>query len=170
MHHMGRDLVGVSLGEIEADFHRLRRRVPAGRHEVPAASLMMPQPMSADRMAVTWFGDCSGVLRAPDGSSQVLGDAVSHRRKEVSHASEAAAQSAGGPAGRCPAGARATALLPSLPTGESHHWPIRWLALSTCSFSCRGLNSRPDLVKLYKRPVLRLQTPARPRRLICGCL
>jgi hypothetical protein len=97
-HHVGHELLGVSLGEIEADFHRQRRRAPAARHEIPMASLMMAQPVASSRVAVTWFGDCSGVLRGADGSLQVLGGALDSRQREGSDASAAAARAGGGPA------------------------------------------------------------------------
>lgn len=96
--HIGCELLGVGLREIEAEFHQLKRRAPAARHEVPMASLMMAQPLGGDRLAITWFGDCAGVLQGSDGSCQVLGEAIDHRRREASHAS-AATHANAGPAG-----------------------------------------------------------------------
>ena len=70
-----------TLRETEAEFVKLRRRVPKETYEIPFASMMFVA-LAEERMAASWFGDCAALVRRPGGRIEVLGDALAKRSKE----------------------------------------------------------------------------------------
>jgi hypothetical protein len=70
-----------SLIETEAEFVKLRRRVPKETYEIPFASMMFVT-LDEGHMRASWFGDCAALVRRPGENIQVLGDALTKRAKE----------------------------------------------------------------------------------------
>jgi Protein phosphatase 2C len=75
-----------------------RSRVPVAMHEMPCASLMLIAPADEGMIEARWFGDCSAIVRAPDGAVVVVGDALDKRLAEAAQVARLAAQAGVDPA------------------------------------------------------------------------
>jgi hypothetical protein len=75
------DALRESLRETEAEFVRLRRRVPEEIYEIPFASMMFVA-LDDGQMHASWFGDCAALVRRPGEGIEVLGDAIAKRGRE----------------------------------------------------------------------------------------
>lgn len=76
-----REWVRAAASDAEKSFLAMRRRAPNERYEIPCASLMAVALID-NALSAYWFGDCSLIVKAPDGTIRVVGDAVSSRGAE----------------------------------------------------------------------------------------
>ena len=60
---------------------------------------MMAEPAEEGALALSWFGDCSALVRPPGAAAQVVGDALDHRGAETASAAALAAELGVHPAG-----------------------------------------------------------------------
>jgi len=77
------DAIAAALFDAETSFTQLRRRVPVDRYETPYASLMLAV---ADARAIDFisYGDCAAIVGRPDGSVEIVGEALAKRARESS--------------------------------------------------------------------------------------
>jgi len=84
-----RDALRAAARDAEKSFNALRKRPPAETYETPLASLMALFIGDATVQA-HWFGDCSALIRAPNGAISVVGEALKSRARERSRVSQLA--------------------------------------------------------------------------------
>lgn len=77
-----RDAVTVALFDAHTSFERLRRRAPAEPYETPYASLMLAVPDDAG-LELLWYGDCAVILLRPEGTAEIVGEALAKRAREA---------------------------------------------------------------------------------------
>ena len=76
-----RDALRAAAGDAEKSFNALRKRPPSETYETPLASLMALF-IRRDHVEALWFGDCSALIRSPDGAVSVVGEALRSRAQE----------------------------------------------------------------------------------------
>jgi serine/threonine protein phosphatase PrpC len=84
-----RDALRAAASDAEKSFNALRKRAPAETYETPLASLMALF-VRRDMVEALWFGDCSALIRSPDGAVLVVGEALKSRARERSRVSSLA--------------------------------------------------------------------------------
>lgn len=84
-----RDMLRAAAADAEKSFTALRKRAPAETYETPLASLMALF-VRGDWLAALWFGDCSALIRSPDGAVSVVGEALDSRARERNRVSRLA--------------------------------------------------------------------------------
>jgi serine/threonine protein phosphatase PrpC len=84
-----RDALRAAASDAEKSFNALRKRAPAETYETPLASLMALF-IRQDIVEALWFGDCSALIRSPDGAVSVVGEALKSRAQERSRVSQLA--------------------------------------------------------------------------------
>lgn len=75
-----------ALADAEHSFHGLKRREPQKRYELPFASMVFAVP-GEDGFDFLWFGDCTALVKWPDGNVETLGSALIKRSDEAGAAS-----------------------------------------------------------------------------------
>lgn len=70
-----------ALADAERSFHGLARRKALFRYELPFASMIFAVP-SQDGFDALWFGDCSMLVRRPEGRVEAIGSAFERRGQE----------------------------------------------------------------------------------------
>jgi len=86
-----REAVRHALEDAQRSFDALRRREPAERYELPFASLMFTSVTDSGFDAL-WFGDCAALVRRPDGSVELIGEAIAKRELEAARVAQLAAK------------------------------------------------------------------------------
>jgi serine/threonine protein phosphatase PrpC len=84
-----RDMLRAAAADAEKSFAALRKRPPAETYETPLASLMALF-IRSDTLDALWFGDCGALVKTPDGSVSVVGEAIKSRARERSRVSSLA--------------------------------------------------------------------------------
>ena len=79
----------AAAADAEKSFTALRKRAPAQTYETPFASLMALF-IRDGALDALWFGDCGALIKSPEGSVSVVGDAIKSRERERSRASSLA--------------------------------------------------------------------------------
>lgn len=77
-----RGAVRRAMADAEHSFQGLARRKPLHRYELPFASMIFAVP-SESGCDVLWFGDCSALVKTPDGRVECLGFAFERRGEEA---------------------------------------------------------------------------------------
>ncbi len=75
------DALRAALRETEAEFAKLRRRVPKDNYEIPFASMMLVS-LVRDKLHALWFGDCAALVRRYGENVEIVGDALAKRARE----------------------------------------------------------------------------------------
>jgi serine/threonine protein phosphatase PrpC len=100
--HQDADGVNAALravtADLETEFMRERSRPPVAMHETPCASLMLIASAGDDAIDARWFGDCTAIIRLPDGAISIIGDALEKRTAEAQEVTQLAAQAGVAPA------------------------------------------------------------------------
>lgn len=91
------DALRHTLGDAEKSYTGLRRRAPKERYEIPHASMMFVAA-NDDGFEALWFGDCAGLLKCPNQSVVVIGDAFAKREQEAARVAKLAEKSGLSPA------------------------------------------------------------------------
>lgn len=104
-----KDALRAALADAENSFKGLRRRAPAATYEIPFASMMFVA-RNANGFEAFWYGDCAALVKSPDQSVQVIGEAFDKRAMEASRVSMLAQARGLAPA----AGVNRAEYLPSL--------------------------------------------------------
>jgi len=86
-----REAVRHALEDAQKSFDALRRREPAERYELPFASLMFAS-VAVSGFDALWFGDCAALVRRPDGSVDLIGEAIAKRELEAARVAQLAAK------------------------------------------------------------------------------
>jgi serine/threonine protein phosphatase PrpC len=76
-----RNWLRAAAADTEKSFRALRKRAPLENYEIAYASAVMAAPEEG-ALQVLWFGDCSALLRTPDGGFTFIGDAMAKRESE----------------------------------------------------------------------------------------
>lgn len=76
-----RDALRAAASDAEKSFKALRKRAPAETYETPLASLMALF-VRHGMVDALWFGDCSALIRSPNGAVSVIGEALKARARE----------------------------------------------------------------------------------------
>jgi len=84
-----RDALRAAASDAQKSFNALRKRAPAETYETPLASLMALFARD-DRLDAHWFGDCSALIRSPNGTISVVGEALKLRTRERNRVSQLA--------------------------------------------------------------------------------
>ena len=84
-----RNALRAAASDAEKSFAALRKRAPAETYETPLASLMALF-VRHDLVEALWFGDCSALIRAPNGAVSVVGEALKSRARERNRVSRLA--------------------------------------------------------------------------------
>ena len=77
-----RDALKIALSDAQRSFAGLRRRAPRHNHENPYASMMFVCAGDGGFEAL-WFGDCAALVKSPEGTTQIVGDAFDKRAAEA---------------------------------------------------------------------------------------
>ncbi len=107
----------ATVADLEDMFVAQRSRAPVAMHEMPCASLMLIAPAGEGMIDARWFGDCSAIVRAPDGVIAVVGDALGKRVAEAAEVKTLAAQAGIDPAST----ANRAEFLPSLRASRNRY-------------------------------------------------
>jgi hypothetical protein len=70
-----------ALADAERSYAGLRRRAPAGRSELPFASMILAVPQQG-LLDLLWYGDCAALVLHPDGECAFYGTALDKRAAE----------------------------------------------------------------------------------------
>jgi hypothetical protein len=73
--------IAGAAADASKSFNALQRRGPKERYEIPYASLMLVA-LGDDTLDAFFFGDCSAIVKSPDGSVRILGDAFDGKLRE----------------------------------------------------------------------------------------
>lgn len=85
-----REILSRAAFDAEKQFHELRLRPPAETYEIPFASMMLLSARE-DRMEALWFGDCAALVKPPNASANIVGDALDKRAAEAARVAKLAA-------------------------------------------------------------------------------
>jgi hypothetical protein len=77
-----KDALRATLEDAQKSYVALRRRPPKENYELPHASMMLACA-NAKGVEALWFGDCAMIVKRPDATLEVLGDALEKRRLEA---------------------------------------------------------------------------------------
>jgi serine/threonine protein phosphatase PrpC len=91
------DWLRAAAADAEKSFRALRKRAPVENYETAYASAVMATPEDG-RLHVLWFGDCAALLRNPDDTFTLVGDAMAKRGSERARVELLAKSSQRGPA------------------------------------------------------------------------
>lgn len=76
------DALRAALGDAEKSFVGLRRRPPKENYENPYASMMFVRATEKGIEAL-WFGDCVTLVKRPEGTVEIVGEAFDKRAAEA---------------------------------------------------------------------------------------
>lgn len=74
-----------ALADAQHSFQGLARRTPSARHESPCASMVLAVPNDGG-FDVLWYGDCSALVKTPEGQVEAVGSAFERRDGESADA------------------------------------------------------------------------------------
>jgi serine/threonine protein phosphatase PrpC len=84
-----RDMLRAAAGDAEKSFNALRKRAPGETYETPLASLMALF-VRGDMLEALWFGDCTALIKSPDGAVSMVGETLKIRARERNRVSNLA--------------------------------------------------------------------------------
>jgi hypothetical protein len=84
-----RDALAQTAKDAEAAFIAQRSRPPRENYELPLSSMMMVG-IANKTLEFYWFGDCTALVKPPDGDLVVIGDALEKKGGEAAMASRLA--------------------------------------------------------------------------------
>jgi hypothetical protein len=74
--------VHAAMRDAEQSYKALRKRPPIENYELPHASMMLACATPSG-IGALWFGDCAALIGRPDGSVEIVGDALEKRALEA---------------------------------------------------------------------------------------
>ena len=71
----------AALRDAENSFVHLRRRAALETYELPFSSMMFAA-LTGSGFDALWFGDCAALVERPDGTVELVGDAIKKKARE----------------------------------------------------------------------------------------